>query len=90
MTTKVKNKGKARYRQQAEGTIRPKYLRLQAASLYAGISRQLLYQWDRAGYIKTVLVKSRPDSKSGMRMVDVQSIDDHMASFAEGEKEASA
>jgi len=83
---KTKISGKARYRQQAEGNLRPRYLRFQAAIIYAGISRGLLYQWINAGYVKTVLVRSRPDSKSGMRMIDVQSIDDHIASFAEPEK----
>jgi hypothetical protein len=87
---KTKISGKARYRQQSEGAVRPKYLRFQASIIYAGISRGLLYQWIAAGYVKTVLVKSRPDSKSGMRMVDVDSIDAHIASFAEAEKEASA
>jgi hypothetical protein len=75
--------GKARYRQQSEGAVRPKYLRIQAACIYAGCCRQLLYQWINAGSVKSVLVKSRPDSKSGMRMCEVQSIDDHLSSFVE-------
>jgi hypothetical protein len=69
-----------RYRQQA--AIRPKHLRFKAACIYAGVSRQTMWQWDKAGYIETVLVKSRPDSKSGMRMVSVESIDRHLSSFA--------
>jgi hypothetical protein len=80
---KTKSSGKARYRQQSEGAVRPKYLRIQAACIYAGVSRQLLYQWINSGSVKTVLVKSYPDSKSGFRAVLVQSIDDHFSSFAE-------
>src|SRR5260370_37047608 len=73
----------ARYRQQAEGAVRPKYLRIQAACIYAGISRQLLYQWIVDGSVNSVLVKSYPNSKSSFRAVLVQSIDDHFTSFAE-------
>jgi hypothetical protein len=80
---KTKLSGKARYRQQSEGAVRPKYLRIQAACIYAGISRQLLYQWIADGSVNSVLVKSYPESKSGMRMIETDSIDAHLASFAE-------
>jgi hypothetical protein len=80
----------ARHRQQSEGAVRPKYLRVPAACIYAGISRQLLYQWINDGSVKSALVKSSRESRSGMRMVLVDSIDAHIASFAEAEKEGNA
>src|SRR5260221_5686788 len=83
LSGKTTYRREARYRQQAEGAVRPKYLRIQAACIYAGISRQLLYQWIADGSVHSVLVKSFPDSRSGMRMVDVQSIDDHISSFSQ-------
>ena len=66
---------KTRVHRRAPITINAKRLRVPEASKYAGMSRALLYRLLKSGEIKSVLVKTNPGAQSGIRLVDVDSID---------------
>jgi hypothetical protein len=66
---------KAHSRDQAADILPPKRLRMNEAVQYSKLSRAQLYKFFASGQIKSVLVKTHPGADSGLRMVDVASID---------------
>jgi hypothetical protein len=53
----------------AERLKEGEWLRLSEASVVAHVSVPVLYQWINAGWIESFVLKTRPDSQGGIRLI---------------------
>jgi hypothetical protein len=62
-------------RSQIQTEIMPRWLRINGAVRYSGLSRAKIYELISRGEIKTAVVRSRPDNERGIRLLDRYDID---------------
>ena len=66
--------------------LQPRWLRVVDAVRVSGIGRSLIYQHIKAGHIRSICLRER-DKVRGIRLINVKSLDDFIASFDDNGKE---